>query len=228
MILNLKDINNLTLIKSKTMENLNEWKQKFMKDVELFIKNYGEKPTCIPEPEFKVGQWVCFLPEIAEKRGLKTNVWNKPHILRISEIRDDSLRFDKDQHPYENRTLSNNCNCFRLATPAEIENHLRKICDEKGFVGSVRMNSSTIDPTWNKDQIYSLNDKGLYHPNNDEFIKGGITLYKQGKFAEVIPDKKNLPCSKIEYINFLRDYNIEVKTCNDEFTINKFLNQYKF
>jgi hypothetical protein len=104
------------------------------------------------------------------------------------------------------------------ATPQEIESHLRKICDEKYIGKKVRCLVSgeyTVDRFWEYDDI---KDRICYHTD----VEGeGAWLYGNGKFAEIIPDKKKLPKTKKEFSKCFKDWLVYSGSTDD------FLNQYE-
>jgi len=64
-----------------------------------------------------------------------------------------------------------------------------------------------------------------YNKDSDALLCGGMTLYIQGKFAEIIPSKKPLPKTKEEMLDFLR--NFEYLYHKDNSKIEDFLNDYE-
>jgi hypothetical protein len=114
-------------------------------------------------------------------------------------------------------------NYCRHATPQEIETHLRKICDEK-YVGK------------KVDTIYGYTDTPLrfsnYVSSTDELVyfskdMYSITIYKQGKFAELVPDEfKELPKTIEEIEALMIKYGESIFNNNLPFrcdAVNKFL-----
>ena len=106
-------------------------------------------------------------------------------------------------------------------TPQEIEDHLRKICDEKyegkrikslgdGHIGTVIQGSS-----------YYLEDDSFWV--NDE--NGVLLLYRDGKFAEIVPQKKKLPKTKKELKELMCNWKYYVP--NENVDIDKFLDDYE-
>jgi len=167
-----------------------------------------------PEPEFKAGQWVI---------GRGDDFPHEPR--RITSIRKDGTCRYADNIIEDEENNGQTFYYLRPATSAEIISHLRKICDKKYIGKKVRclvypQDELIIDRFV---EYLSCEDKIIYKAINCK----RMCLYEQGKFAEIIPDKKKLPKAKIEFVEFLKDYNIELKDCDDEFTINKFLNQYE-
>ncbi len=108
----------------------------------------------------------------------------------------------------------------RPATPTKIESRLRKICDEK-YIGKkvkclyrnteVKFLVSYLDNyDYINDILWYSTD---YHSN--------ICVYKQGIFAEIIPDKKKLPKTKEEFEKAFNEF------ANSMDDINDFLNKYE-
>lgn len=86
---------------------------------ELFDKIFGKD-----EPEYKIGEWVTFMPE----KGLKTPAWDRQITLPIDSIHGDSLHFSsEDLKLYANHYKDwtdgggNIKQAFRKATPEEIK-----------------------------------------------------------------------------------------------------------
>jgi len=196
------------------MGKLNELKKLMFDAVEIICKGYEERH----KPEFKVGQWVYW----------KGNNSTYGRILKHCDEFEDSWELDCTGKKSNNgRHTSCTEKLLRLATPAEIESHLKKICDEKYIGKKIEClfdNKEFIPIKKSHRNPYIKNGDSYWMVNKND---RGICVYKQGKFAEIIPDKRILPKAKIEFVPFLKDYNIELKNCDDEFTINKFLNQYE-
>lgn len=98
---------------------------------QLYIEGKG---WCeIVKDEFKVGDWVVFNPEIAKDLNLYSDCWNKPYVLKISDIKPSlleeggqSLEFTSEEMKRAGyitilRSCSNNSKCFRRATTEEIQ-----------------------------------------------------------------------------------------------------------
>jgi hypothetical protein len=143
---------------------------KIMVDDKLFIHLEDEKPT------FSVGQWV-----IGNKSPLKPL---QPCL--ITKIEGHLIFYN------ENGNETYQAVGIRPATQQEIELHLRKICDEKYIGKKVKClesgcscNSRTNIVSYFK--RFNLDDNVMYY----NCIKGfEIVVYKEGKFAEIIPNKK--------------------------------------
>lgn len=202
---------------------------------EKTIERNGIKyvPEKAEETKFKVGQWVVFLPEKAKDMHLYTDFWNAPHIMRILKITnaDNYLHFDENQDPYNNGDKSSNvCDCFRPATKEEIEAHLRKICDEKGYKKGMKVKDANDGLV----SVITENEPEEYRPEYDSLVIRSrakdhdyrvTNLYYNGKFAEILPDLKKKPETREEFEAFLDDYTIAVPTFEPR---NKFLNLYKW
>ena len=90
----------------------------------------------------------------------------------------------------------------RHATPQEIEQHLRKICTDKGLMkNGVHLKSP-------RGYLFTFNKSHcvVYCKEHEAFYSGGMALYDEGKFAEIIPDKKRLPVTREEFATFLADF----------------------
>lgn len=94
----------------------------------ISIIGYSKKEKPMEKEENwipKVGEWVVFLPDKAEKLGYSSSTWNKPYILKIDSTRPGSLEFSKEtmiKAGYSGATMtcSNDSRCFRKALPEEI------------------------------------------------------------------------------------------------------------
>jgi hypothetical protein len=168
-----------------------------MKELEMIEKKVDAVETILngikddlaklkePKPEFKVGQWY----------------FNTIHrrIYRVSKISCADIWFDNsdDKGTPHFGIDSDYAEQSRPATPAEIESHLQKICDEK-YIGKkarcLLLNTEAqirLHPTTN---YYSGTDELWY-----EVLNGmRICIYRQGKFAEIVEPKKTLPVSKLD------------------------------
>jgi len=154
------------------------WKIKYIKDTE-------------PKPEFKVGQWVYYI--------------NPPHmkgmdaIFRIADIHDcaDKGRFRLFSGDEGGWYEADYC---RLATREEIESHLINIA-QKGYpIGTKYIYGG---------KEYIVRNKFRYY--DDLYITDGVrgdigAVYDNGKWAEIVPQKKKLPKTKEEYVQFLKDF----------------------
>lgn len=207
----------------KIMKKLYGLKDEGGKDVVLNIESvYGRKTatafdiveikTVEKEPEFKVGQWVWQLhAKWVEKSHRKAKLFRINHITNGLLYSDEGLPY-KPQYSV-------------LATPQEIEAHLKEICDEK-YVGK-KVNGLVGE--WSGEiRHFSESDFTYqpYDPSVDRFWMKNteniwVCVYDAGKFAEILPSKKKLPKTKEEFKDFLMDWRLSGH--NDE----KFLNQYE-
>lgn len=110
-------------------------------------------------------------------------------------------------------------NCIH-PKPAEIESHLRKICDDK-YIG--KKTKGTFYPN----EILLVDHYNTYNKDEDRlwyYDKYGnaVSVYESGKFAEIIPEKKKLPNDRkgiselIELYHYQND-GLPFKTPIDEF-----------
>jgi len=163
-------------------KNMDKLKDDLFEAIDTICKDYESKQ----EPEFKVGQWVV------------TASCNE--VKRIKEINGDIIKYD------DGCTHTSWKGFIRLATPAEIESHLRKICDEKGFKDGVKYHypdRPDLSPRIFKSPLHlSLNNDYLYDTHSN------IIWEADRGFAEIIPDKKKLPETEDEFKEFLNEYDI--------------------
>jgi len=162
-----------------------------------------------PKPVFKVGQWVI---AINENRS--------DCIFKISKIYSTYVNgsdIKQNEDNYSKWTF----NSIRLATHSEIEQHLIKVAKEKGFKEGVKYSTICF---YEHGSIHKGRGKYEYHESDDYMDMGTdtfrATIYKQGKWAEIIPEKKKLPKTKAEFNTFLGLWaNRHTKT-TDEFLDN--------
>ena len=144
------------------------------------------------EPEFKVGQWGAY------RNGDIFYLFLIHHFEGDSVYGQDFIDID------DIYAVDYQCDKRHLVSfpPAEIESHLRKICDQK-YIGK------KVKDVWNESirkvgefYAYYFDDDRLeyYDVNNAQYV---IRPYRQGKFAEIIPDKKPLPKTRGEFAEFL-------------------------
>lgn len=74
---------------------------------------------------FTEGSYVVFLPEYAKRKGLYTECWNKPYILKVDSVEENCLIFSAEEMTragyFTTCSCSNNLKCFRPATEEEIK-----------------------------------------------------------------------------------------------------------
>jgi len=137
------------------------------------------KPVDI-EPVFKTGDWV------------RSNIDGS--VQRIREINGNNLRYMDGSYEEEFK------HSISHATPQEIEQHLRKICDEK-YIGKKAKCLDFDDYHYAaKFHLYDVRDDVLYY---ETLKRDCVCLYRKGKFAEIIPEKKKLPKTKEALMSFV-------------------------
>lgn len=161
-----------------------------------------------PKPEFKVGDWII---------GIKDYLPNYP--ARISKIDGDHADITiTGGENYRYRWIKG-VNVFcRLATPQEIESHLKKIADEKYIGEKVRC---LID-----ESIFTIAEFSQYTDCDSLWYKDEygriVKVYGQGEWATIVLEKKKLPNDRkgiSELIGLYHDQNdgLPFKTPIDEF-----------
>jgi len=190
-------------------KNMDKLKDELFEAIDKICKDYESKH----EPEFKVPGW-----------GNYNTIDNKNNIFYITKIighKVYGIEFPNEEEKWQ-------CNKEELlsVTPAEIESHLRKICDKK-YIGKkvkcLRLN--------NKEQIIS-NPNFQYYEDIDEMWYQNMNnifmcVYKQSKFAEIIPDKKKLPKTREELKELLRQVQDDSLLPFPTIDIDDFLDQYE-
>jgi len=188
------------------MENVNEFKKELLEAIETICRDYEQKKL-----EAKVGEWVIGINECSPKTP-----------ARIEGEGNGSNKILSNYDNYNNTQLAINASYCRYATPDEIEAHLKKICDEKGFKEGIEIRGLQEDGLFRK-TLYFIRFPCKYDSDEDSYVTAsGDRLYCKGKFAEIIPDKKKLPRTKEEFPKFLGDFCN--RHCN---SVDKFLNQYE-
>ena len=161
------------------------------------------------QPEFKVGMWIigdlpCMLPSMP---------------CRIISINGTRIEYVYDHNgEKEEQSIG-----IRPATPAEIEAHLKKICAKKGLLkpGQRYLSAGNKTPF-----VYDKYSSLYYDIKCDALYNKGMSVYSEGKFAEIIPDKKKYPKTRDEFHTFINEvinwYDSEDKPA----TQIEFLDQY--
>jgi hypothetical protein len=156
------------------------------------------------EPKFKVGDWVIRTSDACGIHFLGKVF----RIVEIGESPEGELRENNEAGDYVGTHCISSC---RLATLQQIEDHLKKICDEK-YIGK-KVRSLYFTPR----EFYEGVCKSFYEYEVDKdkmwYDCGSIRaiVYEQGKWAEIIPDvpdKKKLPKTKEELKEFCSRWNI--------------------
>jgi len=169
----------------------------------------------VTEPEFKIGDWVIAVCNSAK---------NFRYLLR-----------------FERRSGEHYCGLFvsiggstaipngyfdyieRHATPKEIESHLRKICDEKYIGKKVADSFSGTCGYARYFDFYDFKTDCVYYKN----FGNGVCVYRQGKFAEIILDKRPLPKTKEELKDTLFRFNQKYSRTPLADTLTEFLEDYE-
>jgi len=191
-------------------KNMDKLKDELFEAIDKICKDYESKNEPDTVPKFKVGDWV-----IGENRCLP----KKPSLIR--KFYEYSLM---DYDDFEGATKQIAWKGYiRHATPDEIESHLRKICDEKYIGKKVKsLHDENYIQKVLQFWLYSFNeDKLWYEIDSEKHPTTNLLIYDQGKFAEIIPDKKKLPKTREEFEIFLDEY------VYGEWNRDKFLDQYE-
>ena len=177
------------------MKELFGLKDKEGKEYKLLADNYRDgytfsaiMPVESPQ-EFKVGDWII---------GTRINAlpFRLPDIETVDYIREFEYCY------------------YRPATPQEIESYLIKEAEKRGFVGKCKFRCtngylSTQLPQW--DFFYLSGADALV--THVVETSSNRAVYCQGKWAEIIPQKKSLPKTKSEFRYFLMEYTVG-STCH--------------
>jgi hypothetical protein len=159
-----------------------------------------------PEPTFKEGDWI-----------IGKDYYNPSEPSRVIKIHGYYADLDMDDGLNFRWESGNGGSFWRLATLQEIEQHLKGICDEK-YIGKIAkcLVLPTDDDEIIKFKRYFINeDKVWYKSKNGN----EVCVYRQGKFAEVLPqESKELP-ETLEELKQLFDkfYNSNIITSPDRF-----------
>jgi len=112
-------------------------------------------------------------------------------------------------------------------TTAEIEAHLKKICDEKYVGKRVKCLLEDSDISVIKKFImygdYSVIIGKMVYEDEDGRC---MVVYQEGKFAEIIPEKKKLPKTKEELLAFWHFWS-DAEFEDTEYGLKRFLDQYE-
>ncbi len=176
------------------------------------IKPINAEPT----PKFKVGDWI-----IRKDGNIPKRI---KYVDKYAFLCDDEI----SDHLFEN--ADGYC-AYRFATQSEIESHLIKIAEKKGFKNGVMFTGLRFHRDckmlWQVGSTDVEQFKGYYKDGDYlivEDVKNGVweLIYQQGKWATIIPDKKPLPKTKEEFMNFLGTY------CNRHCkSVQEFLDDYE-
>ena len=182
-------------------------------DGETYRKEIS-RPIKPIEPTFKVGDWIIGIDGYAPRSP-----------FRITAIK--GIHFDSENGKgvgCEDAWRSDLRDEFyvRLCSHAEIETHLKKICDEKYIGKKVRSLFLSRIGVVTGFCTYKSNpgaDELWYYDEQ----RDGTLIYSNGKWAEIIPAKKQLPKTKMEFFVFMDIWVNDYRQTTDEF-----LDQYNF
>ena len=176
----------------QAFKNMDELKDNLFEAIKTVFKDYEITFREKPESEFKVGDWITLFGRISR-------------IMRIEDGLYYLSYYDSHENESEGKvpfTLSM-LRTERHATEEEIEAHLKKICDKR-YIGKRVKCLSWDEYVVDRFVEYDVDsDSMIYEGKNDG---GYVYVYQQGEFAEIIPDKKKLPCSKEEARILLDEY----------------------
>jgi hypothetical protein len=169
------------------------------------------------EPEFKVGMWIigingCY-PRLPERiKELEGDNWYTPCEF--------NGRSKDEEH------ISNTTKYIRPATKDEIETHLIAEAKRRGYKVGItvdRGNLISVLDAIDKIEKDDTMEAWEYDVKRDWLEHYGIVLYSAGKWAIILPSKKQLPKTKSEFNQLIDDWNEF-----PELSIDKFLDQYQF
>lgn len=167
----------------------------YCNDIPARVKDFleQEKPPAKeqPEPEFKVGQWAAFITQIL---GVK-------YPFRIDYFKGN----DVYGNAFDSYGIRNKCLISDLVSisPQEIESHLRKICNERGYKPGQKLNR--LIGCSNFIPIYSC-EHYKYTESLDMLELNGTGIYQKGIWAAIVKTRKKLPETKEECKRFVADY----------------------
>lgn len=156
---------------------------------------------------------------------LEIGKWYKyaQYIFRVESIDSNWIYFDNESSYVigepKIRVYSGWADNCRLATASEIESHLIKEAEKKGFVKGIKFKSIFSDEgaerkleyfssnqkefKWryfdNMDALYCDNGMATYH---HRFCSNPF-IYRNGQWCPIVPDKKPLPKTKKELMDLL-------------------------
>jgi hypothetical protein len=159
------------------MKQIEDLKKELFAAVENICKDYEERK----EPEFKVGQWVISDNAQPQSPAIVIKINTKHGLLTF-----DNFMGDIRELAYRR--------WMRPATPSEIEAHLRKICDEKYVGKKVISLNSKAERKVQSFERYDISSDTLYY--NDFNYNWVASIYCNGKFAEILSEKKKMTMTK--------------------------------
>ena len=196
----------------QTFKNMDELKKQLFDAIDTICRDYEEKH----EPEFKVGDWA----------GYKT-VDGRIHLFKIDHFENNRVYGQSFEYEDDLYRVTWECCTDGLisVTKEEIEAHLKRICNKR-YIG--KKARCLID---NEDikriecfAEYDYDDDSIVYNDKDS---RNMYIYQQGKFAEIIPDKKKRPETRAEFEEFLIAYNNNRLIPFEDLNYYEFLNQYE-
>ncbi len=126
------------------------------------------------KPKYKVGDWVRFFID--------------GHIKRVEQLVPKVL-FSNGSHARIG-FMEENHSDYRLATKEEIESHLIKEAEKRGFKVGVKINNTNIEDWLIVESGEILEHRFKYNATFDWLSMQGWILYKQGKWATILEEPK--------------------------------------
>jgi len=152
-------------------------------------------PELFQKVEYKIGQWGWVDDKIENyNNGIKwigrvDQIDNNGNIWLIEHSVSGHY---SSENGYRRICISSGAS-LTLATPSEVESHLIKVAEEKGYVEGVKYKDLLLS---NKECIR----KGeLYYYINDDMLTDGNggAIYYQGKWASIIPSPLELTLEEV-------------------------------
>jgi len=151
-----------------------------------------------PQPEFRVGDWVIGVNAYPITPARIINVKQNNHLSLNNYsgyCHDDVIWCGKDRV------------FIRLATKEEIKSYLKEEAKRRGYYEAKR-----VKPLWEVNVPYwSIDSNSNYIRYESDSLFFSSCIYTNGKWAEIIPEKKKLPRTKGELISLLHTYDLRPK-----------------
>lgn len=173
-----------------------------------------------PTPKLEIGKWYKYAQ----------------YIFRVESIDSELIYFDKECSYVIGEPKigvysgwADNC---RLATASEIESHLIKVAGEKGYRNGVKIKGLRFnregEMEWQDGKIGAEQYSGYYMKGDclnvlDKYHGVYEIIYRQGKWATIIPDKKPLPKTKKELMHLL----VHIAVHNSHQHVRETLDEYE-
>lgn len=194
----------------KELKEIDKLKKELFEAIDTICSEYENREY--KKLEFKPNMWAAYLT------GLYDHDPTHKCIFYITSFNGDEVMGDSFDG------FGEQCMCEKehliSVTPKEIKAHLKKICDEKYIGKSVQSIYNEIGAVLHFYRYIYDTDEVIYRSNSPLTL----TVYKRGKFAEIIHDKKKLPKTKEELYKFLRDWESYSDMEND---IKAYIDEYE-